>query len=162
MTAYGIRLFQVLLLHAVRYKKLERYLFHNISLCIPSHTRTHNCSSRNVQHTFHRSDRANWDMGTEKKKKMMSSRRAVMGSRSFGCVLRVFYSVSLIFSSWMASSKQAVFRVSFQKFKISTAIFFLFFSPIDWAKLFQQFERKDSTLTRWKVTKRNKEKCLIF
>ena len=62
---------------AFRYKKLERYLFHNISLCIPWHTRTHNCSSRNVQHRFHCSDKANWCMETEEERKMNSSCRAI-------------------------------------------------------------------------------------
>ena len=43
---------------AVRYKKLERYLFHSVPLCIPWYMRTRNCSSGNVQHTFHYSDKA--------------------------------------------------------------------------------------------------------
>ena len=90
---------------AFRYKKLERYLFHNISLCIPWHTRTHNCSSRNVQHTFHCSDKANCCMETEKERKMISSPRAIIPSRSMGfsCML---------FSICVAGSNRAVIRAS--------------------------------------------------
>ena len=76
---------------AVYYKKLERYLFHSISPCIPRHTRTNNCFSRNVQHTFHCSGKANWCMETEKRKKMISSRRAVIPSRSVGFALNAYY-----------------------------------------------------------------------
>ena len=76
---------------AVRYKKLERYLFHSVFLCIPWHMRTRSCSSRNVQHTFHCSDKASSCMETKKGKKMISSCRAVLPSRSVDSVLKVDY-----------------------------------------------------------------------
>ena len=46
--------------------KLKRYLFHNISLCILWHLRTHSCSSRNARHTFRCFDKASWCMETKK------------------------------------------------------------------------------------------------
>ena len=99
---------------AFRYKKLERYLFHNISLCIPWHTRTHNCSSRNVQHTFHCSDKANLCMETEKERKIISSCRAIIPSHSVGSVVNGFYFPWYLVFAWLEEIKQFI-RVSFDQ-----------------------------------------------
>ena len=72
-------LYLVLLLLLVTQSSHAIDLFHNIFLRIPWHTRTHNCSSRIVQRTFHCSDKANWCTETEKKELLSLCQTVILG-----------------------------------------------------------------------------------